>query len=526
VRGIKRLVLWNGRKVVAEHVGPDRPGSNGEDADTEFAALVGQPAGKGADPGLGGSVGAQSWEGIPGSLGRDVDDHAAPLLLHGRPDGLAGIKDSRHVDPHHGLKVHCGQLVDRSADRDAGIVDQYVDPTEAPLGRAHDVLQPIGGADVGGDRGAATALLLDALSGLVKLHVAARCGHDLGPCPGKAQADSLTNPASAAGNDDDLILHASALLTVDVPPEPGSTSMVGRAWAVKPDGVLNSNYAGPKLRGFRRLPKRGDRHRMDIEQLRRHVAQIETEAGAALAGVTSLEQWRHVKSRFLGKKGSLGRLMGSVRDYPPEKRGQVGQTLNQASKSVTALFEEASKRISSSEATAEASRASAFDPTLPGVRPPLGNVHPVTAVQWEIEHVFQRLGFTLEAGPEMETEYYNFEALNIPADHPARDLQDTFWLTNGWLLRTHTSPVQVRAMEKFGPPIRCIVPGRCFRYETTDASHENTFHQCEGLMIDKNISIANLIAVMKLLLREVFRREAKIRGRGISRSSSRASSWT
>jgi phenylalanyl-tRNA synthetase alpha chain len=145
------------------------------------------------------------------------------------------------------------------------------------------------------------------------------------------------------------------------------------------------------------------------------------------------------------------------------------------------------------------------------VRPPLGNVHPVTAVQWEIEHVFQRLGFTVEAGPEMETEYYNFEALNIPADHPARDMQDTFWLTNGWLLRTHTSPVQVRTMEKFGPPIRCIVPGRCFRYETTDASHENTFHQCEGLMIDKNISIANLIAVMKLLLREVFRYEAKIR---------------
>jgi len=250
---------------------------------------------------------------------------------------------------------------------------------------------------------------------------------------------------------------------------------------------------------------------MDLEQLGRQVGQIETEAGAALEGVTSLEEWRRVRSRFLGKKGCLGRLMGTVRDYAPEQRGRVGQTLNQANKAVTARFEQVAKRISSSEAAAEASQASAFDPTLPGVRPPLGNVHPVTAVQWEIEHVFQRLGFTVEAGPEMETEYYNFEALNIPADHPARDMQDTFWLTNGWLLRTHTSPVQVRTMEKFGPPIRCIVPGRCFRYETTDASHENTFHQCEGLVIDKNISIANLIAVMKLLLREVFRREAKIR---------------
>ena len=250
---------------------------------------------------------------------------------------------------------------------------------------------------------------------------------------------------------------------------------------------------------------------MDIDQLRNQVARIETEARTALEGVTSVQSLREVRARFVGKRAPLSKLMGTIRDYPPEQRGQVGQTLNQASKAVAALFEEATKRITSSESATEASKASAFDPTLPGVRPALGNVHPVTAVQWEIEHVFQRLGFTVEAGPEMETDYYNFEALNIPADHPARDMQDTFWLTNGWLLRTHTSPVQVHAMEKFGPPIRCIVPGRCFRYETTDASHENTFHQCEGLMIDRNISIANLIAVMKLLLREVFRREVKIR---------------
>ena len=250
---------------------------------------------------------------------------------------------------------------------------------------------------------------------------------------------------------------------------------------------------------------------MDIEQLREQIARIEAEARKALEGVTSVQSLREVRARFLGKKAPLSKLMGTIRNYPPDQRAQVGQTLNQANKAVAGLFEEAAKRIASSESAAEASRASAFDPTLPGVRPPLGNVHPVTAVQWEIEHVFQRLGFTVEAGPEMETEYYNFEALNIPADHPARDIQDTFWLKSGWLLRTHTSPVQVRAMEKFGPPIRCIVPGRCFRYETTDASHENTFHQCEGLVIDRNISIANLIAVMKLLLREVFHREVKVR---------------
>jgi phenylalanyl-tRNA synthetase alpha chain len=132
-------------------------------------------------------------------------------------------------------------------------------------------------------------------------------------------------------------------------------------------------------------------------------------------------------------------------------------------------------------------------------------------VQWEIEAIFERLGFTVEAGPEMEDDFHNFEGLNIPAMHPARDMQDTFWLKNGMLLRTHTSPVQVRAMRKFGAPLRCIVPGRCFRYETIDAWHENTFHQCEGLLIDRNVSIAHLIAVMKLLLREVFHREVQVR---------------
>ncbi len=175
------------------------------------------------------------------------------------------------------------------------------------------------------------------------------------------------------------------------------------------------------------------------------------------------------------------------------------------------LFQTRRTALQASESAADSKAGVATDPTLPGLPRNLGSVHPVTAVQWEVEEVFERLGFTIETGPEMETDSYNFEALNIPAWHPARDMQDTFWLENGMLLRTHTSPVQIRAMEKFGPPLRCIVPGRCFRYETIDASHENTFHQCEGLMIDKGISVANLIAVMKLLLREVFHRDVAIR---------------
>jgi phenylalanyl-tRNA synthetase alpha chain len=254
-----------------------------------------------------------------------------------------------------------------------------------------------------------------------------------------------------------------------------------------------------------------ERNAVDLEALKRKLADIETEARASLERVSSAEALRQLKAKIAGKKGPLGQLMGTIREYAPDVRGQVGQLLNAANEAVTQLFEHHATTLQQQESAAESRKAKAFDPTLPGIRDWPGNVHPVTAVQWEVERAFERLGFTIEAGPDMESEYYNFEALNIPATHPARDMQDTFWLANGRLLRTHTSPVQVRTMEKFGPPIRCIVPGRCFRYETIDASHENTFHQCEGLMIDKDISIANLIAVMRLLLREVFQRDQKIR---------------
>ena len=252
---------------------------------------------------------------------------------------------------------------------------------------------------------------------------------------------------------------------------------------------------------------------VDPEQLNKRIAQIAAEVASRLRDVGTVDALRGLETSVLGKKGSLGSLIGSVKDYPPDQRGQVGKTVNQAKGRVKALFDQRLSELQTEAAAAEAAEAEAFDPTLPGVREPMGSVHPVTAVQWEIERAFERLGFTVEAGPEMEEEYNNFDALNIPATHPARDMQDTFWLTNGKVLRTHTSPVQHRAMLKFGAPLRVIVPGRCFRYETLDASHENTFHQVEGLMIDRDISIPNLIAMAKTLLREVMRRDVKIRVR-------------
>ncbi len=189
----------------------------------------------------------------------------------------------------------------------------------------------------------------------------------------------------------------------------------------------------------------------------------------------------------------------------------MGQAANQAKNALDELFGLRRKQLEQAAASAEQQKAAQYDPTIPARREPLGSLHPVTVVQRQIEEVFSRLGFLVVTGPEMESEYYNFEALNIPPMHPARDMQDTFWLGNGKVLRTQTSAVQVRAMEKYGAPLRIIAPGRCFRYEAIDPSHENTFFQLEGLLIDKNISIANLIAVMKLLLSEVFQREVTIR---------------
>lgn len=252
---------------------------------------------------------------------------------------------------------------------------------------------------------------------------------------------------------------------------------------------------------------------MNLEELKERIAGIEAEAAAASRETATVDALRGLETSVLGRKGSLGSLIGSIKDYPREQRGEVGQIVNAAKGRVKALFDQRLRELQAAAAEAESDAARAFDPTLPGRREPMGAVHPVTAVQWEIERIFERLGFTVEAGPEMETEYANFDALNIPAAHPARDMQDTFWLKNRMVLRTHTSPVQYRAMRKFGAPLRAIVPGRCFRYETVDASHETTFHQVEGLMIDRDISIPNLIAMAQMLLTEVMRREVKVRVR-------------
>lgn len=252
---------------------------------------------------------------------------------------------------------------------------------------------------------------------------------------------------------------------------------------------------------------------MDVVQLRGRIVEIELEVATGLKKVAAADNVRALENRVLGKEGSLSALITSIKDYPADQRGQVGKLVNEAKGRLKKAFDSRLTELRSADAAAEVSDARAFDTTLPGVAGPMGAVHPVTAVQWEVERLFERLGFTVESGPEMESEYNNFEALNIPATHPARDIQDTFWLTNGKVLRTHTSPVQHRSMKKFGPPLRVIAPGRCFRYETIDASHETTFHQIEGLLIDRDIGLPHLIALAKMLITEVMQREVELRVR-------------
>jgi phenylalanyl-tRNA synthetase alpha chain len=225
----------------------------------------------------------------------------------------------------------------------------------------------------------------------------------------------------------------------------------------------------------------------------------------------SSSEVEELRVKLLGKKGELTEMLKDLKNMAIEERKQFGQEANELKNEITELLESKFKELSANDVKKSLSSGSSFDISLPGTQFKVGSLHPVTIVQKEIERIFTGMGFNIVDGPEAEEEFYNFEALNIPKHHPARDMQDTYWLENGSLLRTHTSPCQVRAMQKYGAPLKVIAPGRCFRNESTDASHENTFFQLEGMMIDKNVSIANLIYVMKLLLSEVFNRDVKIR---------------
>ena len=231
---------------------------------------------------------------------------------------------------------------------------------------------------------------------------------------------------------------------------------------------------------------------------------------ARIHAASTADELETIRVEVLGRKGLLAQLGKDIAKLSPEDRVTRGRFINTAKQALESAWE---SREAAFETEAMAKRLDAewLDLTVPAPPPRPGALHPITQIQWEIEDLFRSMGFSVLDGPEVETEYYNFDALNIPADHPARDMQDTFWLDGGHLLRTHTSPVQVRGMEKLGPPLRMIAPGRVFRNESVDASHEHTFYQLEGMMIDRNVSVGNLIYFMKTLLTAVFHREVTVR---------------
>ena len=244
---------------------------------------------------------------------------------------------------------------------------------------------------------------------------------------------------------------------------------------------------------------------------------IKEEALKEIKAIKNSNDWQKIRDKYFSRKsGELAKLLKDIKEVSEDLKPKLGALANELKTEIAKALEQKEGEISSKKET-DLER-DFIDVTLEMEKYKLGHLHPVTQVQNELEDIFKSLGFMILDGPELESDYYNFEALNIPTWHPARDSQDTFYIDpskssgqDKLVLRTHTSPVQIRAMQKYGAPLRCVVPGRAFRNEATDASHDHTFYQLEGLMIDKNIAITHLVAVMKEMLSAIFKKEVKVR---------------
>ncbi|MDD5589596.1 MAG: phenylalanine--tRNA ligase subunit alpha [Candidatus Portnoybacteria bacterium] len=234
---------------------------------------------------------------------------------------------------------------------------------------------------------------------------------------------------------------------------------------------------------------------------------IELEAKKEIGSAKNSQELEALRIKYLGRKGRMAELLLQIKDLSNEERAQRGKQINQLKRELEELFEKKKNEIKNSESN----KNEKIDVTAPGRALPFGHLHPRTLILRQVEKIFQSLGFSVVDSSEMETDYYNFQALNFPKDHPARDMQDTFYIDDELLLRTQTSPNQVRYMEKHNPPLRVIVPGKVFRRDASDATHESQFYQVEGLMVDKNISIGNFKAVILEFFKQLFGKEVKIR---------------
>ncbi|MCI9019519.1 MAG: phenylalanine--tRNA ligase subunit alpha [Eubacterium sp.] len=239
---------------------------------------------------------------------------------------------------------------------------------------------------------------------------------------------------------------------------------------------------------------------------------IREEAMRQIQSSQELSKLNEVRVAFLGKKGELTAVLKSMKDVLPEERPAVGQLVNETRAAIEEMLDETKKKLEAAELNFRL-KQEVIDVTLPAKKNRIGHRHPNTIALEEVERIFIGMGYEVVEGPEIEYDYYNFEALNIPADHPAKDEQDTFYITDKILLRTQTSPVQVRTMETRPLPIRMIAPGRVFRSDEVDATHSPSFHQIEGMVIDKNITFADLKGTLAEFARELFGKDTQVKFR-------------
>ncbi|NCC70045.1 phenylalanine--tRNA ligase subunit alpha [bacterium] len=245
-----------------------------------------------------------------------------------------------------------------------------------------------------------------------------------------------------------------------------------------------------------------------VEKLKKLKENIENQ----IKNIKDKEELESLYKETLGKKSDFNNILRSLSDLSIEQKKEIGPIANEVKNSINKLFEDKNQELENEEIDLKLKKDK-IDLTLDINKEESGSLNPITKIQYELEEIFKGMGFMIYDGPELELDYFNFEALNIPKHHPARDMQDTFYINKEQVLRTQTSNIQVRAMREFGAPLKVIIPGKVYRNEDLDACHEHTFHQLEGVVIDKNINLSHLINTMNLVISKIFNKEVETRVR-------------
>ena len=247
-----------------------------------------------------------------------------------------------------------------------------------------------------------------------------------------------------------------------------------------------------------------------FKRMKSRLQEIKNKVESEIPSVKTEDEISDIKIKYLGRKGALTLLLKDLSALPPDERKEIGKSANELKNWIEDNLNQKQKEIKGKGV--EGLKKGFFDITIPGKQAVIGNIHPLTKVLNEVTEIFVEMGFSVAEGPEIELDYYNFEALNIPKDHPARDMQDTFYITDDVILRTHTSPVQIRTMEKTSPPLKIIAPGKVYRCDA-DITHSPMFHQIEGFMVDRDITFGDLKGVLELFVHRFFGKDIDLRFR-------------